>query len=412
MPAQEQTGFVNADAVLKDWYDDGKIEPQVITESVLLKKVEATDRDIVVDNVGGRQVVFPVRRGLTQGLGARGRSEPNPKARKQLLDKCNFPMKKLVARVQIEGEAWRATLGAGKKAFISLIAEETNQALMGFTKDMNWQLYSDGTGLRGTVTTGSAAGADVDVIVDDIRGFYEDMLLDLYTAAGVLKKADLVVTSVDVDTKTISIEDTDGSAIVAGEKFYRAGNKDREVMGFKGMINDTSGVATFQGLTVADKGYWRSLILRNGGTDRPLSTNLMERAWLNSMKQDRLPADLILLDFDQHRAYSELLVTDKRFAEGSGRPILDGGYKRLAYNGVALETDVDHPAKQITFAKSRYLRLYRQTGFIWKQSPDMTAIWKQVEGYDAYEATAYWEGEFATKRRNAHDRIEELEVPS
>jgi hypothetical protein len=400
-----------SDAILKEYYVDGKIEPQVITDAVLLKRIEGSGKDIVVDNVGGKYVVFPIQSGLTQGLGARGRGEPNPLPRGQQYKRTYFPLKKLVTRVQIEGEAWRASEGAGKKAFISLLAAEIERGLESHSKDMNGQLYGDGTGKRATVSTGSVAGQAVTIVVDDARLLWDDMLIDVYAAGATVPKATgLVVTSVDRVGLNVVIEDTGAVAIAATDFITRNGNYNKEVMGLDGIVNDSTGLASLQGITVASALYWQALNLANGGAARDINKNILSQAYLYSFKQDHTPPNVALCNEVTMRYYEQMLVDEKRFTASNGRPILDAGYERLAYNNIPVEFDTDCQAGRWYFLKTKYIKLFRQTGYRWQLSPDMKNYWKPVEGMDAYEATAYWEGEMATKRRNAHARISDLQT--
>ena len=136
----------------------------------------------------------------------------------------------------------------------------------------------------------------------------------------------------------------------------------------------------------------------------------MSQADLYSFKQDHTPPNVALCNEVTMRYYEQMLVDEKRFTASNGRPILDAGYERLAYNNIPVEFDTDCQAGRWYFLKTKYIKLFRQTGYRWQLSPDMKNYWKPVEGMDAYEATAYWEGEMATKRRNAHARISDLQT--
>ena len=160
------TTIANADAILKDWYWGDNVQPQHITDTPLLNKIK-TSKDHIVNNVGGRQVIFGIRFAYGQGRGSRSAGDPLPQARFQNLSQSKFPMKKMISHVEIQGEAWRASEGAGVKSFINLIREETNDALEGHAKELNQIMYGDGTGLLSSVTTGVASGLGPASIVVD-----------------------------------------------------------------------------------------------------------------------------------------------------------------------------------------------------------------------------------------------------
>lgn len=417
------TTFANADAILKDFYWGDKVHPQMITATPLLSLIKTT-KDNIVGNVGGRQVVFPLRKQYLQGLGARGAGETLPKARKQQFAKAQFPIKKNIVRVEIEGEAWRATAGAGPKAFLNLIREEVSDALDSHAKDLNVQLYGDGTGARGAVTDTVPAGSlplttgTATLQMTDVRGLFTDMLLDVYDAGGTKKNVDgggnaveIVVDSVDRDLQqiTVTVGGTMAVGVVANDLFFREGARNNEMMGLNGIVGDATGLATLQGITVATNPFWEAYVNANGGTPRAVSTDLMERVFNKSMEQDNTPPDCILTDYTQKRKYEQLLVTDKRFVSSNGRPVLDGGYEKLAYNQVPMEFDTDCQAGRMYFLKKKYLKMWQQFGYQWVSSPDKNNIWDRVTDYDKYEAVGIFEAEMGVTRRNVQALLEDLD---
>lgn len=418
------TTFSNADDVLKDFYWGDKVTPQMITATPLLSEIK-TSKESIVSNVGGRQIMFPLRKNYLQGMGARGAGTTLPKARKQQFDKATFAIKKNIVRVEIEGEAWRSTGDAGPKAFLNLIRSEVNDAVESHAKDLNIQLYGDGTGARGVVvdvvpTSGSpvtAAGQHV-FQMDDVRGLFPDMLLDVYTTSDVkvniVSAAAVEVVVDDVDRinnqVTVTWAGTLDVGIEDGDVFYREGSKDLEMMGLDGIINDSTGLASFQGITVSGNSFWEATVLANSGTDRALTTDLMENSFNRVMEQNNMPADCIVTSYTQKRKYEQLLVSDKRFTSTNGRPVLDGGYERLAYNNVGMIFDTDCQEGRMYFLQKKFLKMFQQFGYEWVSSPDKTNIWDRVADYDKYEAVGIFEAEFGCTRRNVHAQLTDLDV--
>lgn len=414
------TSFVDADAILKDWYHGDKVYPQFIEATELLNAVEAR-KDGVVNEVGGRQVIFPLRRGLTQGLGARAQgSSVLPLARRQLLNVVKFPMKKNFARVQIDGDAWRAAMG-DRDSFVNLIREETNVALASHAKELNFQLYGDGTGLRSTITAlpGGGGPGTFDVVVDSVRGTFEDMLLDAYSnfTAGTVRfltvaGSEVVVNSVDRNTNTINIT-TPGAApaFVVGDSFARNGNRNNEMMGLNGIVNDASGLAALQNITVATNPWWTAFVI-DPGVPTAITLENMELAYNAAMQQNGMAPNKIFTSFGVKTRYEQLLVNLKRYIkESNSLPVLDGGYERLSYNNVPMIFDTDCQPDRAYFMQMKQVALFHQFGYEWVSSPDKKNLWDRVEGLDAYEAVGIYEAEFAVYRRNALARIDNILVP-
>lgn len=405
--------LVTADAILKDWYWGDKVTPQMITATPLLSRVKATKEGIVSD-VGGRRVVSPLRVAFGQGLGARSAGDPLPTARNQQFAPMNFGMKKMISRVEVLGEAWRATEGAGPKAFIALLRGSINDALGSHAKELNGTLYRDGTGNRATVTLGIVAlapAASGNVTVGNAQYLTQGMLIDFYTAAvAVTNGTNVVVNSVDVETGIINITNPNAGALTVtiADNVYRAGNKDKELMGLDGIVGDLSGLATLQGITVATNFFWRAKELDNAGVPRALSLDLMQQAFDASRTQTNENPDAIACDYVQERKYANLLVTQRQFRQENSTLKLDGGRASLEFNGVPIMVDTDCQSGRMYFLNTKYIKMFQQFGYQWVTSPDAKFMWSRVAGFDSYEAVAIYEAEMAVTRRNTQAKLVDL----
>lgn len=402
--------LVTADAILKDWYWGDKVTPQMITATPLLTKVKATKEGIVND-VGGRRVVSPLRVAYGQGLGARSAGDPLPTARNQQFASMNFGMKKMISRVEVLGEAWRSTEGAGPKAFIALLRGSINDALGSHAKELNGTLYRNGTGNRATVTVGVVLAPNVagNITVGNAQYLSQGMLVDFFTGAVVVVNGtNIVVNSVDLETGVVNVTSTLATTITVGDNVYRAGNKDKEIMGLDGIVGDLSGLATLQGITVATNPFWRAKELDNGGVPRALTITLMQQAFDASRAQTNESPDMIVGDYVQERKYADLLITQRQFRQENQPLKLDGGRAGLEFNGVVFMPDTDCQAGRIYFLNTKYLKMFQQFGYQWVTSPDAKFMWSRVAGFDSYEAVAIYEAEMAVTRRNTQAKLVDL----
>ena len=405
--------LVTADAILKDWYWGDKVTPQMITATPLLQKIKTTKNHIVND-VGGRRVVHPLSVAYGQGMGARSAGDALPTARNQQFASMTFGMKKMISRVSVLGEAWRATEGSpGAKAFVALLRSAINDALGAHAKETNGTLYRSGTGLRATVTVGVtiASGASDNLTVNQAQYLFQGMLADFYTgAAAVTNGTNIVVNSVDIETGVVNI--TNGNAgsvtIAIDDDMYRAGNKDKELMGIDGLVGDASGLATLQGITVATNPFWRAKELDNLGTPRAMTLDLLQQAFDASRSQVQEDPDVWVGDYVQERKYANLLLATRNFYQ-QGNPLkLDGGRAALDFNGVPFMPDSDCQPGRVYFLNTKYIKMFQQFGYQWVTSPDAKFIWSRVAGYDEYEAVAIYEAELAITRRNTQAKLVDL----
>lgn len=403
--------LVTADAILKDWYWGDKVTPQMVTATPLLSRIKST-KDHIVNDVGGRRVVHPLQVAYGQGQGSRSAGDPLPTARNQQFAVMTFGMKKMVTRVEVQGEAWRATEGAGPKAFVALLRSSINDGLGGHAKELNGVIYRDGTGNRTAVTVGVgplAPAASGNITVANAQYLTMGMLVDFYTGAAP-NAVSIQVNSVDLETGVVNITNTGAApiTILANDIVYRAGNKDKELMGLDGLVGDASGLASLQGITVATNPFWRAKELDNGGVPRALTLDLMQQAFDASRSQTNENPDILVCDFTQERKYANLLVAQRQFRQENSPLKLDGGRAGLDFNNVMLMPDTDCQAGRIYFLNSKYLKMFQQFGYQWVTSPDAKFLWSRVAGYDSYEAVAIYEAEFAITRRNTQAKLVDL----
>lgn len=406
--------LVTADAILKDWYWGDKVTPQMVTATPLLTRIKAT-KDHIVNDAGGRRVVFPLQVAYGQGMGSRSAGDPLPTARNQQFASVNFGMKKMISRVEVLGEAWRATEGAGPKAFVALLRGAINDALSAHAKESNGIIYRDGTGNRGAVTVGAgpiAPAASANITLTNAQYITMGALVDFYTAGGVViaNGTNLVVNSVDPETNIVNVTNPNAGAVTIAvtNVIYRAGNKDKEMMGMDGIVGDASGLATLQGITVATNPFWRAKELDNAGVPRALTLDLMQQGFDASRAQTNESPDLLVCDYIQERKYANLLLAQRQFRQENSTLKLDGGRAALDFNGVGLMPDTDCQAGRMYFLNTKYIKMFQQFGYQWVTSPDAKFLWSRVAGFDSYEAVAIYEAEMAILRRNTQAKLVDL----
>lgn len=368
------------------------------------------------DNIeGGKDIVFPIQNQFQQGLGARTDTQELPSPGRANYTACQFPLKKLAFSVQITTSAWMKSKAKGKAAFVDLVGEAGTDVKGGLKRDLNGQLYRDGTGLL-TTTNGAIVGPDTSVVITltAIKWFYEGMLLDIYApGASVPYMTNVEVTGVDILNLQITVASIDDNIPTAYE-LYRAGNKDNEIMGLSGFVNDAGGPATMQGITVSTNVTWRANDLDNGGTTRNIERNLIEQAIRAGMGVDQTRPDTILSGLIQARKYAMMLVIKDEYekSEKGGRITLDYGYEKLKMGNVALTEDPDCPDDRIYFLHKKDLKIWQLGNPDFVYSPDAKFAWYRIPGMPFYRADGEWFLQFGGKRRNNQTVLRDLDATS
>lgn len=397
-----------ADAVIKILFEGEGAHAQMRDFNPTLKLFEGTQ-----DNIeGGKTINFPLQKQFQQGLGARGETDDLPVPGKSNYIACNFPLKKLTFSVQITTDAWKKTKAKGKASFVDLLSEQGKDVMGGLYRDMNWQLFGDGSGLRQTVN-GAVAGpaTAVTVTLHGYKGIFEGMLIDIYAAGGSNPiMEDVEVTGVDILNLQITLASID-TTIPDGAEIYRAGNKGKEIMGLGGFVSDTSGPTSIQGITVADQIVWRSNDLDNGGNARELSRNLMDTASKAGMGVDQRKPDQIICGLIQARKYANLTIINETYEKSGkgGNITLDAGYEKLLYKNIPITEDPDCPDDRMYFLRTKGILKTWQLGkpeFVY--SPDAKHMWYRLEGKPFFRADGEFFVEFGGYRRNNQTVLRDL----
>src|SRR5690606_8151063 len=133
----------------------------------------------------------------------------------------------LYGTMELSGQAFELA-DTNPKAFISAVDLETNGLKSDLAKDLNRQVYGDGTGKIATFTSTTA--------VNTTQYLQDGMQVDLYSSAGTLKNADVRITGWNDSTKAVTFATSVTAAV--GDYITRTGSKDREWPGLAKLISD------------------------------------------------------------------------------------------------------------------------------------------------------------------------------
>jgi hypothetical protein len=387
---------------LKEVYE-GRIREQLNNEVVTLKRITKTGSG-VTNETGGKYVTFPVHTRRNSGIGSRNEMDALPTPGNQSHAAARIGLKYMYGGMQLTGQAI-SLADTDAKAFAKAVDVEADGLKNDLKKDMNRQIYGDGTGRIGTV---SAVVTSTTIPVSDARLFQIGEQVDLITLPSTVAASNRIINSVDLTSgaNTVTISGANVTSVV-GQIFVRTGSVNKEITGLAAIV-DNSG--TLYNIDPSTEPEWKSTIFDNGGTPRALSEALMIQM-ADEIRTRGGSTSVIFQSLGVRRAYFNLLsqtrstVNEQKFT---------GGFTGLAFTTdqgeIPAVADVDAPLGQQTFLNESNIKFYRdeewhyldRDGSMWKQVRDSSGV------YDAWFATMVEYHELGTDRRNTHGRIEDL----
>ena len=403
--------LATVDAILKEVYEPS-IREQLNDDVVALRRIERSSEG-VTSQVGGKYVVFPIHTTRNSGIGARLENDDLPPAGNQGYERAQVNLRYLYGRIQLTGQTIELA-DSNFQAFASAMSEEVSGVKTDLAKDLNRQVYGNGTGVVATVVSGALAS----FVVDNIQWLQIGMMIGTGTQAGTGVVTSVctgaVITNIDVATKTVTTSGGTGT-LAAGHVVYRgvsatmnnaqlaAGDKNqKEWTGLAGLV----GTDPLFGIDPASTPLWQSWIDENGGSNRALSEGLIVLN-VDKVRAAGSKTTVMFMNLGVRRAYFNLLVQQRRY---TNTQTFEGGFSGLAFTTdageVPMVVDTDAPYNTIYGLNEKEIKVYRDQDWTFMNRDGSN--WSRVPNKDAYEATLFQYSELGTHRRNAQFRIEDI----
>lgn len=387
----------NFDAALKIDYLP-VMRDQLNNKTVLLNRLTRNEKD-----VSGKRWQMVAHYYRNSGVGSGAETALPTAGQQQFLNPYdNVAYHR--GRIQVSGPVMAASRD-DKGAIARALDAEIKGVVTDLRKDINYQLFNDGTSIRAYVNGDPVTGTTLTLDTPGTMYLSAGMLLDILgndDGDGATNDSDVVISSVDSSTEVTvtaaldtNIDDndyvvrantTDGAGVLASDSY--------EMMGLKGIIDDGSYVDTLHNLSRTSYSWWKCSTHSdddNSGTNRDLTLDLIQASFTAVEKGGLGSVKLILSDHDVRNAYASLVVADKRFVNTLD---LDGGFKGLDYNGIPWVADVDCPPNTVFFVDTDHLFLMQMSDWDWMDKDG--SVLSRVSGSDAYEAVVYWYADLAT----------------
>lgn len=386
---------------MKEVYQ-GRIREQIASETKTLKRITRSGSGVSTE-IGGKYVTFPIHTRRNSGIGSRNENEPLPIPGQQGHAAARIGLKYAYGGLQITGQAI-ALSDSDPKAFAKVIDDEVNGLKDDLKKDMNRQVYGNGTGTIGAVT-GTASGNIVPVT--SAHHFQIGELVDVITLPGTVAIAARTVVARSVANKTVTLSGA-APTTTAGQLIVRNGSFGREITGFDSIVSATG---TLYNVDPTIEEEWTSEVDSNGGTPRALSEGRM------ITMADRISGrggktTVIFQHPSIRRAYFNLLSQQRQVVNETK---FTGGFTGLAFTTddgeIPTVADGDAPEGTQYFINEDALTFYRDKEWSWLDRDG--SMWKQVRDnagdYDAWYARLVEYHELGTDRRNTHGKITDLQ---
>lgn len=406
-----------ADAVLKEDYH-GPVVEQLNNANILLSQTETNTEDLV-----GRRFVTPLHLSRNSGVGARPEGGTLPAAGNQGYVDVFGPVRSMYARIQLTGQVIEA-MAKDRGSFIRALDSEIDGAVNDAKRDYCRAMWGTSDGkLCGVNTVNSTTLTPVGIRDDQLRALEEGFLIDIGTTAAPASLASgRSVVSVDYTARSFVISGaavnvTAGTHFVsrngAGGTSSNSGNPNdgqNELTGIQTMVDDT---ATLHTLSPSTQPRWKSKVDANGGVNRAISENLVNKLTMQTEITSGKVVDLLVGSDGVFRSYANLLTSLKRFM---GDIELKGGYTAVSVGhtpqkgksgkSLGLTWDRDCPNNRLyglSMSEFQFMQLLD-----WEWMDKHGAVLVQVTDVDGYTATLKKYGEFVLRRRNSQFVIKDV----
>lgn len=397
----QDAGTGEIEFALKHFYLPG-MEEQKNNARVLLANVQRNSKD-----VSGDYAYVPVTLGRNWGIGMRANRTALPDAGAQVGARAQIQMKYAFGRLMVTLHAMAATRNS-QGSYDTVLDVETEGLMEDLPKDINRQLFLDGTGRIGTLN-GDPGAASTTVVLDN-AGLSHTNPAEYTKYIEVGQKIEFIVSGTGAvvaggtrqvasitSGTTFEVDVNVDNALADNDWVVLAGNYGLEVTGLHAMV---SAAGIYQGINraTAANARWKANVITATGQD--ISEDLLQQGWTACEKASGMTPTIIICSYDARDKYASQLMADRRFVNTK---TYSGGFSGLDFRGIGLVPDPECPRGNIYGLNLPYISIYQQAGLQFMD--DDGAILSRVANYAAYESILYWFFELGTRRSNVHFKI-------
>lgn len=394
--------MATADAVTKLGYGD--IHEQLDKYLVALNLIEKGSQSLTF---GGKEARFAVHMGRNQGIGARAEGDDLPDAGQNKDVQGSAFLKYEYGRVQGTGQVFEQ-VNDNAQGFVDWMAREVSSITDTLQRDVNRQIYGDGTGTLCLLT--ATATAATTITVDDPHWVEEDFYVDVLTQATLgnptpTKGNTALMTVVSINTATNvitlsggTITAAIGSAVVRASATYNSWNK--EIQGLGLAISTTS---VLHGIDPAVWPKWvPGYVASSVGTLTELALTHLAQG---IHKKGGAVTDL-LTTYGVINAYWNALQGKRQYT-GDTVSKMPGGMTvpvfQSVFGDIPITADWAAPAGTLYALNKKEMFIHQKHD--WKWMDRTGTMWQQIVNKDAFSATIYKYFNLGFTRRNTFGKL-------
>jgi hypothetical protein len=318
--------------------------------------------------------------------------------------------KVLVWPIQFGGLTAAAAQG-DEASFANLIVDALDRARDRLMSDENRQFFGLGTGALAAPAQ-ACASTLVSFTVDSVQYLRRNMVVDIFS--GSTKTVDSYrinyidrVNNIVAFLTSIGVA-VDTTTVIVKENIRDSAPSDgKEMMGLRGIVDDSTDLTTFQNLNASSIYEWRAR--RINASSANLTSDLLQRLIddVAILDPDGSEPDLLIMHRRQRRKYLDIVVPQKRYMDGE----MDAGFKKLSFNGVEFLLDKDCQTDTVYALRKEKLRKFELEPLGMGRHEGSDTFLRLVS-QDVFQA--YWRHycNFGTSSRRSHGKLVSLAVPS
>lgn len=343
-------------AELKNFYQ-GPIVDQFNEETAIYRGAE-----LGKESWSGYQVVRPLKVRRNQGIGATSDGGPLPDIGFQSTIQALIQAKYNYLRFGITGPMIKAS-SADIGSFVRSAAYELQEGYKDLQVDVNRQLSWDGTGDLAQVNTTAVASTSLVIKGREsteaaLKFIDVNIVLDIYTTAGVLVQSGVTVQAITAGTansSTATLTVSPAVSATAGNILVRTNSFGNEIQGLLTQLD--GGTTTVFNIDRATYPQTQGNYTDLSGAQ--LTLDQLQSMWNDCLRRGAGKIAAVYSDFDSIRYYQKLLTPDKRYVntmEGDGGFATKGKFY-LEFNGSPWVPDQACP-KRVIMLPSDVLKKY------------------------------------------------------
>jgi hypothetical protein len=318
--------------------------------------------------------------------------------------------KVLVWPIQFGGLTAAAATG-DEGSFANLIVDALDRARDRLMSDENRQFFGLGNGLL-AAPGAAVTAAGVSFTVNSVQYLRRNLVVDIFSGA-TKTVVGYRIASVDRVNNVIAFLTSIGVAIDTTTQIVKQNIRDsapsdgKEMMGLRGIVDDSTDLTTFQNLNASTTYEWRSRRIDAGAAN--MTSDLLQRLIddVAILDPDGQEPDLIIMHRRQRRKYLDLVVPAKRYMDGE----MDTGFKKLSFNGVDFHLDKDCQVDTVYALRKDKIRKFELEALGMGRHEGSDTFLRLVN-QDVFQA--YWRhyANIGTSSRLSHGKLVNLSVPT